>query len=131
MTFVEFVQAIQSLTVAGVARHYEEPPESLSTADLPASFPMMPRGGRERAVTTCTANDKTRSIDFIVVIEAIGQGTQASRYDQIAALADATEAAIDAADLGIFPTYTINTGIVDVAGGSYLAITAAIETADR
>ena len=43
-SYVTFLAAIQAMHVTGLTRHYEEPPGSLSTADLPAGFPLMPNG---------------------------------------------------------------------------------------
>ena len=37
-TMVQWVDAFQALTVSGVTRHYDNPPLSLNTADLPADY---------------------------------------------------------------------------------------------
>lgn len=110
-TNAAFLAAIQGMTVTGVTRHYDEPPKALSTADLPAAFPLWPGATLNDMVTTCINDGKTRSIGFVICVEASGQGTHAQNYDQFAALMDNLEAAMHTAlnDTANFYTYEMST----------------------
>ena len=132
-TNAAFVTAVQAWSVTGVTRHFDEPPQSLKTADLPAAWPMLPSGEMGGYVTTCDdGKSKTRNINFIIAIEPAGQGTNATNYAQIAGLMDALETVLDADSTFVYPLeYTITSGPVLVAGNTYWAITASINGRDH
>ena len=135
-TNAAFLAAIQAMTVTGVTRHYDQPPLSLNTADLPAAFPLMPGGALGGRTVTCIAKDKARSIDFVVCLEAVGQGTQTQNYGLLAAAMDNLETALDA--LGVpgggsvanFIEYDIEAQIFAVAEQAYWAIVAQVTARD-
>jgi len=106
-----FLAAIQGATVTGVTRHYDYPPESLDTADLPAAFPIWPSANFLDMPTSCVDTGKTRSIGFIVCTEASGQATSKLKYAQFAALMDNIEAALATAlsTIEYFYTYDMTT----------------------
>lgn len=136
VTNAAFVSAMQGITVTGVSRHYDEPPQSLKTADLPAAFPMPPSGDMLGNESTCSDGDnKVRSMRYIIAIEAKGQGTNATNYAQIAALMDNLETALDAVHTSsgfVFPlTYSITSGAFGVAGSEYWSIIATVTGRDR
>ena len=106
-TNVAWVGAFQAMTVSGVARHYDAPPESIDLADGPAAFPMLPEGERGEPVSTCADMSKSRRMTYVVVIAPTAQGTNAENYAKIAALMDALEDAIDAVGVTNFVEYTI------------------------
>lgn len=135
-TNAAFLSAIQGLSISGVTRHYDEPPASIHTADLPAAFPLLPGGGLGEKQVTCFNQNKTRSIDFIIAIEPVGQGTQAANYARLAALMDALESVVDdleksqGGSLATFIEYTIESAIVTIGGTDFWAIRAAITARD-
>ncbi len=135
-TNAAFLTAIQAMTVTGVSRHYEEPPRKLSTADLPAAFPLMPSGALGEKSLSCYDTNKTRSIGYVVAIEPVGQGTQAENYGQLAAVMDNMETAFDALEksqggtLANFIEYEIAAEIFAVAGIDYWSIVATISARD-
>ena len=133
VTNAAFLTAVQGWTVSGVTRHYDEPPQSLQTADLPAAWPMLPSGEMLGDVSTCAdGKNKTRSIELVIAIEPVGQGTNPTNYGQIAALADAIETTLDADSTFIFPLeYSIASGIRPVAGNNYWTISAQITGRDN
>lgn len=104
LTNANFLAAIQGITVTGVTRHFDDPPEALSTADLPAAFPLWPGADFLDMVTSCVDTGKTRSIGFVVCVEASGQGTYALNYARYATLMDNLETALETA----FPATTVN-----------------------
>ncbi len=135
-TNAAFLSAIQGLTITGVTRHYDEPPASLSTADLPAAFPLMPSGALGEKALSCFAQNKTRSIGFVICLEAVGQGTQPQNYGLIAARMDNLETALDALEksqggtLANFLEYEMGAEIFEVAGNAYWAIVATVNARD-
>ena len=113
-TNAAFVTALQGMTVTGVTRHYDEPPASVTTADLPAAFPAMPTGEKGEYLTSCVALTKVRTMQYIILMEATGQSTQAVKYGALAAQMDNLETALEALEkptgtLSNFVEYTITT----------------------
>lgn len=133
-----FLDAVQGLTPQGVSRIFSEPPRQVSTAELPAAFPLMPSGGIGEKVLSCWASNKTRSIGYIVLIEAVGQGTQPQNYGQLATLMDHLETALDTLEksqdatdgIANFVEYDIAAVIYTVGGHDYWAIEATINARD-
>jgi hypothetical protein len=107
-SFASFVSAMQGISgITGVTRFYDEPPASLSTADLPAAFPLMPSGVLGERVTSCVDDSKTRLMDYVICVEAAGQGTQAQNYAALAAIMDSLEDKLDALTTANFTDYEI------------------------
>lgn len=106
-TFADWVSAFQSLTVSGVATHYNAPPPSVDLADGPAAFPMLPAGERGEPVGTCADMSKARRMTYVIVVAPVAQGTNAEQYAKLAALMDALETALDGLTVTNFVEYTI------------------------
>ena len=106
-----FLAAIQGMTITGVTRHYDNPPLSLNTADLPAAFPLWPGADMLDLPFSCLDTGRTRTIGFVVCIEPSGQGTSALTYARFAALMDNLETAINTAFTTSvnFYTYSMST----------------------
>jgi hypothetical protein len=127
MSNAAFIAAAQGLTISGVTRHYDEPPQSVNKSDLPAAYVTLPSGGRGEPTSVCYDSSKTRSIGLVVLVEAMGQGTNPQNYGKLAALMDAMETAIDGADFGtVWLEYEMAVGQVAVGENAYWAITADI-----
>lgn len=135
-TNAAFLSAIQALTVTGVTTHFDQPPLSLSTAQLPAAFPLMPGGALGDKSVSCWAQNKTRNIGFVVCIEAVGQGTQVQNYARLAGVMDNVESALDGLEksqggsLANFIEYSIDADIFEVAGNAFWAIVAQVTARD-
>ena len=93
-TNAAFLTAIRAMFVQGVTQHFREPPRQVTTAQLPAAFPLMPSGALGEKVLSCWNTNKTRSIQYIVAIEPVGQGTQSQNYDRLADMMDKLEVAL-------------------------------------
>lgn len=128
-TNAAWVAAFQAMTVSGVSRHYDEPPASIDLSNGYAAFPLMPGSERGEQVSTCDDHGKTRSMGYVVIIEAAGQGTQSQNYGKLAAAMDNLETALDALD-GVtanFVEYDITTtGNYPVGDSDYWAVIATI-----
>jgi len=128
-----FLAAIQAMTVTGVDRHYDEPPASVDISAGECAFPTMPDAARGEQVSTCVYQSMTRSIGYVIIVEATGQGTQPQNYAKLAALMDNLETALNALAPGTvnFIEYEISTtGNYPVGGSEYWAIVATITARD-
>ena len=125
-TNAAFLAAVQAMTVTGVNRHYDEPPASVDISDGYAAFPLMPSAGLGEFALSCTDSNKTRTVGYVVIIEAAGQGTQAQNYGKLAAAMDNLEAALDGLTVANFIEYDITTGSYLVGESAYWSLIAEI-----
>jgi len=125
-TNAAFRDALQSMTVTGVTTHYDYPPESLG--ELPAAFCSMPTATLGDYLVSCTNEDKTRSMIYVICVEASAQDTNLTNYEALATLMDNLETALDTAlaTLANFYTYEMTTGAYAVSGIEYWAIVTTI-----
>lgn len=131
-TFVQLVDAVQALSVTGVTRHYDYPPESISTADLPALWPMPGAGGLPSIQSSCIGIDKTRTIPIFIAIEPVAQGTNSQNYEALPPIMDALETALDGMTVADFVEYELDSGTVfAVAEIQYWGVTATVTTRNR
>jgi hypothetical protein len=123
--------AFAALSVSGVKRHYDEPPQAISTADLPALYIQAPGGSMPGWTVSCRASNKTRSITVVILVEPVGQGTNKQTFAASPALADALETALDALTVTNFIEYDLTIGAgVEIAGIVYWAIVATVRGRD-
>ena len=110
-TNAAFLTAIQGITVTGVVKHFDYPPLSLNTGDLPAAFPLLPNAGQGEPLATCISLSKTRNIQFVICIEPVGQSVQVLNYGKLTGLMDNLETKLDALKdvIANFIEYDINT----------------------
>lgn len=126
-TNVEWLDAVQALAPTGVKRVYAQRPDSLTTADLPAAWPMLPGVERGAPITTCTDLSKTRTLGYMVAYQPIGQDTGAANLEAIAVFVDRLETAFDGLTVMEFIEYTIDTTAeINVAGVNYFGLTCTI-----
>lgn len=125
-TYADFYNALQAMIVVGVARHYDNPPASIDTADFPCAFPMLPTGDRTNFLYSCDALNKLRRCEYVVAVEAAGQGDMSQNTEAVIPLMDNLETALDALSVMVFIEYVITAGTITVAGHEYWAITANI-----
>ena len=123
-TNAAFKTALENMTVTGVAIHKGYPPEAISSGDLPMAFLELPSATLGDYALSCITNDKTRTMRYVVCLEAVGQSTQEDNYDRIATMMDNLETALDTAltSLANFYTYDMVAGKFIVAGNEYWAI---------
>ena len=127
--WANWIAAIQALTVTGVDRHYDYPPESIDIADGVAAFPVLPSGTRGEQLSTCDNFGKSRSVGYVIIFEAAGQGTNEQNYAKTWALLDNLETALDG-----LQTTTVNlieydlsvTGDYPIGNSNYWAIVASV-----
>lgn len=128
-SFTTLASELSSMSVAGVTRQYSEPPLSLNTADLPASWPMLPSGDDEELVFCGHGGFPNRNLDMVYAFEAVGQSRQIENYAGTLTLIDAVETALcglpnNFSKRGI--AWTLNISIVAVAEITYWAVVASV-----
>jgi hypothetical protein len=125
-TNAAWIAEIQAMTVTGVTRRYTEPPLSLNTADLPASWPQPFGVEMTNIISSCSDLNKTRTCTYYIALEPTPQSTQAANYAAVIAMVDNLETAIAGIDVMEFVTYTIRSIIVQVGGTDYWALEATL-----
>ena len=119
---------LAALTVTGVTRKLTAPPASIETADLPTSWPGLPRG-EEPPLTFQTAGGwPTLVCDFIIAVEAVGQNTQGGNYSSTLTIMDALSTALRGASIGRATLrWTINANVQVIVGSTtYWAVVATV-----
>ncbi len=126
-TYAAFVDAIEALTVTGVAKTYQGPPASLSTADLPALWCQAPKGD-EDAITFGTAGGwPTLTVDVYLAIEPAAQNLQAENFAAQVKMMDALAAALRGLVAGKAPiSWKISAVTIVVAGTNYWGVIATV-----
>ena len=126
----DFLSLIQAMTISGVERHYDYPPESIDIADGECAFPLLPSAEQGELVSTCIDQSKARAIDYVIIVDAAGQGTNAQNYAKLAALMDALEDALDALAVNFVQYSITTTGNYTIGGADYWAIVASITASE-
>ena len=122
-TNAEWLDAVQALSPTGITRVYAQRPDSLTTADLPAAWPMLPVVDRGEPITTCVDLSKVRTLGYMVAHNPIGQDIPAENLEALATLVDNLETAFDAIDEMEFIEYRIETTAeIEVAGVNYYGL---------
>lgn len=91
---------VSTLSVTGVTREYGEPPGSLSTADLPASFPEGFQIVQEPLTFKAHGGKAELLLEFVIAVEPYGQGTLPQNFTLMTTLADALDNALRTASAG-------------------------------
>jgi hypothetical protein len=129
-SFNQWVDAFRSanLTITGVTRHYDEPPLSLNTADLPAAWPSIFAGGYDGDDWSCNELNEAHSMSFIIACEAVNQSRMPENYQLMVDLADAARTALNNIDVMTFiRPISIQAASINVAGNDYYGLTCTIE----
>jgi len=124
--YKDFADGIAALSITGVTRNYgTEPPASLKTADLPASFVISPRGQNDPFAFTGGATTAMLTVQLVVCIEPVGQNLASQNAADTLTLIDATVTALAGTNVGISKSeFEIRQVIYDVGGESYWALIA-------
>jgi len=129
MTNIEWVALLQAMTVSGVSKYYDYPPESVDLSGGPAAFPALLTTTRGEPIGTCPDMSKTREADYCVIIAPVAQGNNESNYAMVPWLLEALEIALDnlVPELEGVITYTIRlSGNYDIGGVAHWALIASV-----
>jgi hypothetical protein len=94
--YATFISNIAGMTVSGVTRQYTAPPQQLSTADLPASYPRLPIADNQSVTLTHGRGLLQAAVELVIVVEPYRQGTNITSFATCVALVDAIETALAA-----------------------------------
>ena len=94
MTYTSFVNALSTITVAGVKRQYTAPPSQLSSADLPAMHPQLPEHTQDVISIASNTGLFTAACELAIVIRANQQGTAAANFAECLTMLDALNSAL-------------------------------------
>ena len=94
-TYRAWIDYLETLAPAGVVKKFASgPPTSLNTADLPAQWLELPHGENRPARAGAEGGDRTLFADHVVVLEAVGQETQAVNFDACVTMLDSIDSAL-------------------------------------
>jgi len=134
-TYSEFITSVvTTLSVTGVNRQYANPPTSLNTSDLPASFPEGFTVIQGPLTVKAHGGNTDFSMSFVIACEPIELSTQPTNFTLITTLADNLDSALRGAVGTIADgrvSWTITggapAGIIEVAGIQYWGIRCIVE----
>ena len=93
-TYTGFVNNIAGMSISGVTRQYTAPPQQLSTADLPASYPRLPIADNQSVTLTHGRGLLTAAAEIVVVMEPYRQSTNVVNFAACVTMIDSIETAI-------------------------------------
>jgi hypothetical protein len=129
-TYASFVAAVAGLTITGVTRKYAYPPQSIGTADLPASFPLIPAGGDQPIIFNQGGNlGHVMRMDFVIAYEPTAQSTSESNFSGCITMMDNATTALRAMTRptqGAF-SWTMRQGAVTIGNVEYWAVIVSLE----
>lgn len=126
-TYAQFIAAVQDLTIDGVVRRYDEPPNKFNAADLPCSFVMFPSGDNKPLSFGGGREFRKRVVDLIVIYAATGI-TADQPFQETVAMMDEVETTLMGLSVGQSkPTWQIVSQLFDeTAERRYWAVVATI-----
>lgn len=131
MSYATLMSAAAGLTPAGVARVYEQHPETLEVADLPAMWPEPANGTMSVATYSGGLVWATRTVDIVVAVKPLAMSNQGEREDARATIADALETAI-AGGFSAFEVsqFEIDSEEISVNGVAYVGLRATVTASE-
>ena len=128
-TYANLVAALEAMSVTGVVRTYTQgPPQSISTADLPAMFVSIPVGGEEPLLAK-SATWATLRADVVMVYEPMNQNTPGANFDGTITAMDNLVTALRSLSIGQrAPSWQMQVQPVSIGQVDYWAIIATVET---
>jgi hypothetical protein len=96
MSLRAFIAELSAIAVVGVRQAYAAPPERLATANLPALYPRIPTALTAQATVLAQGSlvPPSLTVELVVVVEPVGQGTAPTNFARTVTLIDALHAAL-------------------------------------
>ena len=129
-TYVNFLTNLGNLTVTSVKRAFDEPPQSLNTADLPALWVELPTGEEGPHTMQAHGGYPTYRANLVVAVEAAGQSRQPERWSDCATMMDNVATALRGAVKTVVRgqlNWSIALETIPVAETDYWSIVATVE----
>lgn len=118
--------ALTALTVTGVARVFQQRPDRLEVADLPAMWPDGFNSTLDFQTYSGALVTAERTAQLVVAVKPMGMSNDEERQDARITIADALETELDDNDLSGFNlmALAINSESVEVNGTAYIGLIA-------
>lgn len=129
-TFAAWLADLATLATVGVTRKYTSgPPESLSTADLPAQWIELPHGENRPAYAGAEGGDRTMMADLVIALEPVAQNKQNVNFAAAVTMLDAVNTIFTAHTSLLMGPMTWRSRVVSigVANVNYWAVVTEIE----
>lgn len=132
-TILQWVDAFRSpsLTVTGVVRYYDAPPESADMSDGPIAYPWLFTFDNGDFQFSCSQLNEVFTMTYEVVTNAVAQSDLETNYDEVITMADNLRTALDAMTIKNFISYTLSIINRPIAGTTYWAIRADVTGSDE
>jgi hypothetical protein len=89
MTARTWIEGIAALEVEGVRRQYLYPPQQISDADLPMSFPRLPEANEEVVALSGAVGLTSRQMEWVFVVRPFMLSTSKTEFEKALDLIDA------------------------------------------
>ncbi len=127
-TILEWVEAFRSpaLTVTGVARYYDAPPESADISDGAIAYPWLFGFDNGDFGYSCSDLNDGFSMTYEVVTEAVAQDTLEENYDDVITMMENVRTALDGMTITNFISYQLVIMTRAIGNTNYWAIRATV-----
>ena len=124
-TLTAFDAALSGLSITGVTRAYTYQALTVQTPDLPASFTRLPGAGIGYNQETCSGN--SLSLELVVALEPLGQGTQSTNHSAVLTMIDNVKTALDTLYTASLFTWSAAVAIENIGEVSHWVIVISCE----
>jgi hypothetical protein len=129
MTLTEWVASVAGITVAGLRRQYDAPPEQANPADMPLMFPRLPTIGSTVSTFGSGYGLAEVAMELVLIVKPAMLGKQSAEFTNTLGMIDALQVALNTATSdGIINTFAIRQEVIDAGGDtSYMGLVATVE----
>ena len=132
-TIPQWVDAFRSpnLTVTGVARYYNAPPESADMSDGPIAYPWIFTFDEGDFEFSCSVLNEGFTMTYEVVTNAVAQSDLETNYDAVITMAQAVRESIEAMTIKNFISFSLAIITRPIGDVTYWAIRADVQGTDK
>lgn len=127
-TYAGYVADLATLSVTGVSRVYDHPPERINTADLPSLYVRLPAGENQSVTLTALRGLRQATCEVIIAVEPVRQNQNEPNFATCIGLLDALEDALadNALEWGV-DQWTMRVEVDFVGDTAYWLIVASVQ----
>lgn len=127
-TYAGYVADLATLSVTGVTRVYDHPPERINTADLPSLYVRLPAGENQSVTLTALRGLRQATCEVVIAVEPVRQNQNEPNFTTCIGLLDALEDAIATNALGWgVDQWTMRVEVDFVGDTAYWLIVASVQ----
>ena len=132
MSNATFKAALDDVVIAGVRRKESIVGTDVSPADLPYQYVRLPQTDVTEWTFSRVPLLKTRTLQLVVVVRPIVQGTNIENHDDMITMADSVETALTGAITNVaIEQYSLALETVDIGATSYHAVVVTVTGRDK